>query len=133
MPCISGCGTCGEGTCACSYRCGKCCCRNYGHELVLTPDEIWMLLLLAEIPFLPVARQRDSETPVFLEAQDKPKEEYSNILLWLNMKGLISLDYDMPLSNFDYGAYEAYPIQGSMALTKAGQAVIELLERQGTT
>ena len=99
---------------------------------MLTPGEISMLLRLAEIPFLPVARRRDSEEPVYLEEREKTRAEYSEILTWLHLKGLISLDYDLPLSNFDYGAYAAYPLQGSMALTAAGQAVVELLELQGT-
>lgn len=90
-----------------------------------------MLLRFAEIPFLPVARRRDSEEPVYLEEREKTVEEYGEILSWLRLKGLISLDYDMPLSNFDYTAYAAYPVQGSMALTAAGQTALELLELQG--
>lgn len=132
MPCPGDCGKCRKGCCAYANSCGTCCSQQCGRELILSPGEIAMLLRLAEIPFLPVARRRDSETPVFLEAQDRTKEEYSNILLGLNLKGLISLDYDIPLSNFDYMAYAAYPVQGSMALTGNGQAVVELLERQGT-
>lgn len=90
-----------------------------------------MLLRFAEIPFLPVARRRDAEEPVYLEEAEKTTAEYSEILSWLQLKGLISLDYDLPLSNFDYAAYAAYPVRGSMALTAAGQRAVELLELQG--
>ena len=45
---------------SCGQGCGKCCGGGCGGELVLTPGEISMLLRLAEIPFLPVARRRDS-------------------------------------------------------------------------
>lgn len=118
---------CGEG---CGDRCGGCC-GGCGRELVLTPGEAAMLRRFAEIPFLPVARRRDGEEPVYLEERERPAEEYSEILSWLALKGLISLDYDLPLSNFDYAAYGAYPVRGSMALTAAGQRAVELLELQG--
>ena len=118
---------CGEG---CGNRCGGCC-GGCGRELVLTPGEAAMLRRFAEIPFLPVARRRDAEEPVYLEERERPAEEYSEILSWLSLKGLISLDYDLPLSNFDYAAYAAYPGHGSMALTAAGQRAVELLELQG--
>ena len=116
----------------CQQGCGNCCGGGCGRELVLTPGEVAMLLRLAEIPFLPVARRRDGEEPVYLEEQEQTVAEYSEILSWLHLKGLISLDYDLPLSNFDYAADAAYPVQGSMALTAAGQAAVELLETQGT-
>lgn len=115
----------------CQHGCGNCCGGSRGRELVLTPGEIAMLLRLAEIPFLPVARRRDAEEPVYLEERERTAAEYGEILSWLHLKGLISLDYDMPLSNFDYAAYAAYPVRGSMALTAAGQAAVELLETQG--
>ena len=55
----------------------------------------------------------------------------SLLLQMLEKKGLISLDYDKPLKGWDMSAYEAYPIQGSMALTNRGQKVLELLDLQG--
>lgn len=114
----------------CGNGCGSCC-GGCGRELVLTPGEIAMLRRLAEIPFLPVARRRDGEEPVYLEERERTPEAYGEILSWLSLKGLISLDYDLPLSNFDYAAYAAYPVQGSMALTAAGQRAVELLDLQG--
>lgn len=91
-----------------------------------------MLRRFAELAFLPVARRGDSEMPVYLEERERTAEEYGNILTALRLKGLISLDYDLPLTNYDYSAYQPYPVHGSMALTAAGQAVVELLEIQGT-
>lgn len=113
-----GCGGCGS--------CGGC-----DGELVLAPGEIQMLRTLGQIPFLPVARRADSETPIYLEETALPVSEYSLILACLEKRGLISLDFDKPLINFDSSAYAAYPICGSMALTARGQKVVEILETQG--
>ena len=66
---------------------------------------------------------------MYLE-EGKP-EEMSLLLQCLEKKGLISLDYDKPLRQFDESAYAAYPIRGSMALTERGQKVLELMEYQG--
>lgn len=113
----------------CDHNCAGC--SGCGKSLSLTEVEIEMLRTLAQIPFLPVARRADSETPVYLEDEKHTKEEYSMILACLEKKGLISLDFDKPLSGFDDSAYKAYPIRGSMALTARGQSVVELLELQG--
>ncbi len=113
----------------CDGKCGSC--GGCARELVLTREELDILELLGQIPFLPVARNMGDLTPVFLEKQDHSQAEYSDILACLEKKGLISLDFDKPLRGFDDHAYAAYPIRGSMALTQRGQAVLELLERQG--
>ena len=115
----------------CQEGCGGCC-GSCGREVVLTPEELKMLMRFAEIPFLPVARRWDAEEPIYLEEQDRSVEEYSETLKWLELKGLISLDYHIRLANFNYAAYEDYPVQGSMALTSAGQAALDLIELQGT-
>ena len=112
--------------------CGNCCgsCGSCG-EMVLAPGELMVLGKLAQIPFLPVARRADCPDPIYLEDSDCSKEEYTNILLCLEKRGLISIDYDKPLKSFDDAAYSAYPIRGSMALTERGQKVLELMEYQG--
>ena len=109
--------------------CGNCCgnCGGCG-ELILSEGEIDILRLLAQIPFLPVARKADSVEPVYPE---DPTEETSLILQCLEKRGLISLDYDKPLKGWDYSACKAYPVHGSFALTAKGQQVIELMELQG--
>lgn len=112
-----GCGGCGGG-------CG-------GGPLLLTEAELALLRRFGETPFLPAAAGLDRETPVYLEDRDRPGAEYSAAILGLAGKGLIRVDYDIPLGNFDYGAYRSYPLHGSMALTGRGQDVLEQIEIQG--
>lgn len=114
---------------SCSGGCGGC--SGCSGALELTVGEIEMLRTLAQIPFLPVARKMDGETPVYLEEKDRPAEEYSLILQCLEKRGLISIDYDQPLKSFDMSAYALFPVRGSFALTARGQQVVELLEYQG--
>ena len=114
-------------------RCGACCggsCGGCGGELVLTQPELDLLRRLAQIPFLPVARRADGETPVYLE-DGADAAVFSSAILGLYQKQLIELDYDIPLINFDYRAYAPYPCRGSMALTARGQTAVELLDIQG--
>ena len=49
----------------------------------------------------------------------------------LEKRGLIRIDYDIPLSGFDYAGYDGCFRRGSLALTARGQAVIESLAVQG--
>ena len=114
---------------SCSGGCGGC--SGCSGALELTVGEIEMLRTLAQIPFLPVARKMDGETPVYLEEKDRPAEEYSLILQCLEKKGLLTLDYDKPLAGASMENYRGYPVHGSMALTQRGQTVLELLELQG--
>ena len=112
--------------------CGNCCgsCGSCG-EMVLAPGELTLLGKLAQIPFLPVARRADCADPIYLEDSDCSKEEYTNILLCLEKRGLITLDFDKPLKGFDSSAYAGYPIVGSFALTQRGQELVLILERSG--
>lgn len=99
--------------------------------LLLTPMEADFLQLLGQVAFLPVARKMGDLDPVYLEDDAYPAEEYSLMLQTLEKKGLISLDYSIPLKGNWKDAYKAYPIRGSMALTQRGQQVLDLLEYQG--
>lgn len=112
---------------SCNGNCASC--SGCARELVLTGKEIEFLNTLGQYAFLPVARSMGDLTPVYLE--DGDREEMSLLLQCLEKKGLISLDYDKPLRQFDESAYAAYPIRGSMALTERGQKVLELMEYQG--
>ena len=114
-------------------KCGSCCgnCCGCGGAMELTAGEVRMLLKLAQIPFLPVARKMSDDIPVYLEDADETPEDYSLILQCLEKRGLISIDYHLPLAGFDDTAYAAYPIRGSFALTQRGQQVLEILEYQG--
>ena len=111
----------------CSGNCASC--SGCARELVLTENEIEFLKELGQIPFLPVARKMGDLEPVYLESGEP--EEMRLLLQCLEKKGLISLDFDMPLKGFDESAYAAYPIRGSMALTERGHKVLELMEYQG--
>lgn len=113
----------------CSHDCGSC--GGCGRSLSLTPGELDMLKALGQIPFQPVARGRDSTTPVYLGETELEEKEAGLLLECLEKKGLISLDYDKPLQGFDSAAYKGFPLRGSMALTARGQDVLELLEVQG--
>lgn len=123
--------SCGESSCGngCCGSCGSC--GGGGRELWVTPGEIELLERFAQFAFLPVARKWDSETPVYLEDGPEKAVFWGDLLTAMQFKGLISIDYDQPLSGFDYAGYEAYPCRGSMALTAEGQRAIEILEIQG--
>lgn len=122
--------SCGESSCSggCCGSCGSC---GGGRELWVTEGEVALLNRFAELAFLPVARRWDSEDPVYLEDGVEKAPLNGDLLKALQFKGLISIDYDMPLAGFDYAAYEGYPCRGSMALTEAGQRAVELLAIQG--
>ena len=111
---------------SCNGYCASC--PGCARELELTETELEFLKTLGEVAFLPVARTMGDLTPIYPE---KPEEDFSLLLQCLEKKGLISLDYDKPLRQFDESAYAAYPIRGSMALTERGQKVLELMEYQG--
>ena len=109
---------------SCGGNCGGC--SGCARELTLSEAEIHFLRRLGEVAFLPVARKMGDLTPFYPE--DGP-ENMSLILEVLEKKGLISLDYDKPLTGF--AGYGDYPIKGSMALTQRGQQVLELMDYQG--
>ena len=125
MGCNGNCGSCG----GCSGGCGSC--GGCARDLVITKMELAFLQELGQVAFLPVARKMGDLEPVYLEAGESKREEYSLLLQCLEKKGLVSLDYDKPLKGFSETAYFAYPIRGSMGLTERGQKVLELLEYQG--
>ena len=110
-------------------NCGSC--GGCDRSLTLTAPELEILTTLAQIPFLPIGRKMDDPAPVYLEEDTQSPQEYTLILQCLEKKGLISLDFDSPLKNADYSAYQSYPIHGSIALTARGQQVIELIDRPG--
>ena len=109
----------------CQGSCGGC------GALVLTEAELELLRRFGQTPFLPAAWAYDMKTPVYLEDQSRIREAYSAAIQGLAGKGLIRLDCDIPLANFRYDAYGAYPLHGSMALTGRGQDVLEQIEIQG--
>ena len=111
----------------CSGNCAGC--SGCARELVLTKQEIGFLQKLGQIPFLPVARTAADDGPVFLEWG--APDFYKTVILSLERKGLIDVDYHAPLGGFPYAGYEGYPLKGSMGLTARGQDVLDALELQG--
>lgn len=111
--------------------CSGCCGGGCGGELFLTQTELELLGRFAQIPFLPVGSKGDREEPLYREEDKYTPAEYTQTLLWLKLKGLITIDYDLPLTGFDYANYADCRLKGSMALTAAGQRAIDLLEIQG--
>jgi len=110
--------------------CSGGCCEGCG-SLTLGPDEVTILQKLGQIPFWPVARRTDDMTPVYREDGEYSEETYGVLLMLLEKKGLISIDYDKPLSGFDMAGYRDLPVHGSLALTARGQQVLESLDIQG--
>lgn len=119
----------------CSGNCGSCgsCgnCGGCGKSLLLSEGEVSLLQTLGQFSFLPVARRADDMTPVYLEDEIIPPDQCSLILQILEQKDLIDIDYTSPLKGFDMTAYAGYPVYGSVGLTARGQAVLDLLDKQG--
>ena len=113
----------------CHGNCGAC--GGCAGELVLSQPELDFLNGLAENAFLPVARSAADNRPIYLEDDAQTVEQYSLILICLEKKGLISIDFDRPLKGADMSAYQGYPIHGSIALTARGQEVLDVLDKQG--
>ena len=117
---------------SCSGCKGSCSgCTGCGGSLSVTEEEVAFLNRLGQIPFLPVGRNIGDTDPIFLEDGAEKEEFYSLLLQCLEKKNLISLDYDRELKGYGEGWYAAVPVKGSMALTRRGQTVLELLEYQG--
>ena len=116
----------------CTHACGSCGnCEKCNNCLTLNEAELYLLQKLGEIPFLPVVRRADTTDPIYLEDQVYSVEEYSIALQSLERKGLITLDYDIPIKGFHSQQYSSYPIIGSFALSARGQHVLEILDLQG--
>lgn len=98
-----------------------------GNSLELTAPEIEMLQYLSQIPFIAIARRPEEETPVC----EIPGEQATRVLVFLERKRLITLDYDLPLKGFDYSIFHGRTVHGSAALTLRGQEILETLDRQG--
>lgn len=106
---------------------GNCeCCGGCGRSLELTRQEVDCLRRFGQIPFQPVGRRTDDPAPICPDGA-----EGSLILQLLEKKGLISLDYDQPLSRCAWEGYSRLPIRGSAALTARGQQALDWIEYQG--
>ena len=123
----SGCGGCGNASgCAGCSGCGGC-----ASTLELTRKEMDFLRLLGQVAFLPLARRAEDPAPICREDPAEDPAQVSLLLQCLEKKRLVSLDYDKPLHGAAMERYCDCPIHGSIALTRRGQQVLELLEVQG--
>ena len=107
-------------------HCGRCCSACSGGCAIfsLSLDEQRILSLFAQYPFLLVAADAKGQ-PVCEEPNISVSANDSDALIGLAEKGLISIDYDIPLSGFDYVSYAEYSPYGSMALTALGQGYLD--------
>ena len=78
----------------CNHDCAHC--SGCAGVLELTEGEIGLLKMLGQFAFLPVARKMDDPTPVCLEETELDAEESGLVLMCLEKKGLISIDFDRP-------------------------------------
>ena len=105
-------------------HCGRCCAHGCAGAAAMTDAEQELLELFAQYAFLPLAYDPVSDGPVCMEHTARTSGEITAALQSLCRKRLIRIDYDMPLSNFDYSAFRQYERYGSAALTAFGQAAL---------
>ena len=114
-------------------HCGRCCggiCSGCGGSVLLSDGELEMLREFAQYPFLPVASDENGD-PIYRESNTRSETDYASILSAMQKKGLIQINYDIPLPNYAYRLYHDCKHHGSMALTSLGQCVIDQIENQG--
>ena len=157
---------CHRGGCRAGNQSPESCCRCR-REILVSEPEADFLMRLAQIPFLPVVRfwlksslsshlELEALAPVYLEKSEDSLDTVKTtgkVLKALEQKGLLTLDYDRPLSGGDYSLYESSVLYnyfketvakgsrrpgylydlpflecGSIALTTLGQQAVEQLE-----
>ena len=103
---------------------------------MLSPLELSLLQLFSVYPFLPAARDSCGMPVYFPEASDVSAvsaDDISASLHALEAKQIISVDDDIPITGYDYSAYDDFPTRGSMALTAFGQDILDSLIYQNST
>lgn len=101
-------------------------CGGCGREFILTDKALELLESLGRYAFLPIGERGGRPFTV-----SETGERYEGSLTALKLYGLVTLDWDQPLSGFDYSALGDVDRVGSMALTKLGQDALEALSVQG--
>lgn len=109
-------------------------CRGGSAEVALSMSQAQILSRFAQTPFLPLAQITPPEGESWLAAGFEAGRETGTALRELAGLGLLSLDFDLPLTNYDYLPYEGLCPGGSLrrgsaALTPLGQAVLEQVQR----
>ena len=107
--------------------CGACCGGGCGTlPEALSPGERQLLELFGQLAFLPLVRHRESGL-VTLLGTDLSESAGRLLLSLLQRRGLVRLDGDLPLTNYDYSAWGGAWERGSAALTAAGQDALDEL------
>ncbi|MBQ6164061.1 MAG: hypothetical protein IK118_02875 [Clostridia bacterium] len=102
-------------------------CGGCLNTVYLTEQECALLSLFAAYSFLPVGQKTEETFPTLLTE----RTDEDNALLLLKLKGLVDVDYEQPLSGFDYAPFGDYARLGSAALTAKGQDVLDAIEVNG--
>lgn len=133
----------------CTGSCSSCAGCSARDSARLDLGEMVLMYELMQTPFLPVCRlvelsPNEKKTilePIYFNDPQTSLDEIKEIgsaLKAMAERGLITIDYDIPLQNCDYNEYKTSNILqncgenaelelGSMALTNFGRAVIENL------
>lgn len=150
------------------HSCGGCCGGHHQEEIQMSEEEIEFMKQLAQSPYLPLARfvlkssksshlESVALAPVYINNRADSMETVKHmaaILKSLEGKGLITLDYELPLENGNYADYSESELYayfketvaqaedkeeflydmpsielGSIALTYLGQIAIENLDK----
>lgn len=84
---------------------------------------------LGIFPFLPLVQDRDSGTVTLLETGLSGETARRGLSLLLR-RGLVAIDNQAPLENYDYSPYQHH-LLGSVGLTLLGQETLDDLEYGG--
>lgn len=102
-------------------------CPKHNNDISLTKEELALLEVFREEPFLPVARRSSSPAPsLCLDGAD-----LSETLMWLQLKGLVDVDFSSPLTNYEYSEYPVGSIRGSASLSLRGQEALDTIDILG--
>ena len=94
-------------------------------DIELSEDEKKAIDCFTIIPFIPVSKDETGQ-PYYLSDGSWEILENSVVLKSLEKKGMIKIDYDIPISNFDYEKY-GVATKGSAALTALGQDYSDII------
>lgn len=85
-----------------------------GGKNSFSETELELLKILEEVLYLPIIKRKD-DMPIF---ESKYDQKISQVALNLQQKGAIYIEFDAPLSNFEYESeFEQINQKGSIRLT----------------
>ncbi|MBR0063775.1 MAG: hypothetical protein IJP67_06380 [Oscillospiraceae bacterium] len=96
-------------------------------EISLTEREMILLDAFRTEPFLPLVRRINLDTPYLILAG----KDYSDEIMWLQLKGLVNIELSAPVNGGDYSAYPESAVRGSASLTLRGQEALDSLDIMG--